>query len=462
MPKTMQATIKNNTPAAYEIPQLPSADVPHLDQYFGVWAMEPDRFSATIQGVSRMDLAAHIAQQIPLQAKSGDGSGSGDYTMTGDGIAVIEIIGTLTKYGSSMSSEGSTQLARRRVRAAVRDSAVKAIAIMIDSPGGSVSGTKDLADEIARAGKTKVVGAYIEDLGASAAYWIASQAGFVAANESALVGSIGTYGVIYDMSKRAENEGIKVHVVRAGEFKGAGAPGTEVTDAQLAEYQRTVNSLNAFFVKAVGDGRAMEPERVAAIADGRIHVASEAKAIGLIDAIITQDEFFLRLAGNGTSTSAIKSQGGIAMSETQETPKAATFHEIKAACRGADEKFICAQLENGATAEQARDAWTDELNARLKASEEAKAEAEKNAADAKAEAEKKPAQASGVDPLGSGKAKADAGGADATERWNSAVSEKVKAGMARKDAIRAVAVEDPDLHAEYLDEVNQSKNKLDR
>ena len=63
---------------------------------------------------------------------------------------------------------------------------------------------------------------------------VASQAGFVAANESALVGSIGTYGVIYDLSKRAENEGITVHIVRAGAFKGAGVPGAPVTDEQLA------------------------------------------------------------------------------------------------------------------------------------------------------------------------------------------------------------------------------------
>ena len=61
------------------------AGVPHLDQYFGVWAMEADRFGAMLNGLSRMDLAGHIAQRLPLQAVAGGGSGRGGagYEMIG-------------------------------------------------------------------------------------------------------------------------------------------------------------------------------------------------------------------------------------------------------------------------------------------------------------------------------------------------------------------------------------------
>ena len=57
-------------------------------------------------------------------------------------------------------------------------------------------------------------------------YWSASQCTRIYANDMAIVGSIGTYGVVYDSSKMAEDVGIKVHVVRAGEMKGAGVAGT--------------------------------------------------------------------------------------------------------------------------------------------------------------------------------------------------------------------------------------------
>jgi protease-4 len=130
-------------------------------------------------------------------------------------VAVISLTGKLMKQQASMGGGTSTVQARRDIRAAASDPDIGAILLRIDSPGGTAAGTKELADEITAAKTKKPVWAYVEDMAASAAYWAASQASRIIANETALVGSIGTYGVVQDTSGMAAMEGVKVHVIRS-------------------------------------------------------------------------------------------------------------------------------------------------------------------------------------------------------------------------------------------------------
>ena len=93
----------------------------------------------------------------------------------------------------------------------------------VDSPGGHVAGVQALADTIFQARKLKPLHAHIEDLGASAAYWLASQANTVTANSTAEVGSIGTMAVVHDSSGAAAKAGIKVYVVSSAPAAGIGS-----------------------------------------------------------------------------------------------------------------------------------------------------------------------------------------------------------------------------------------------
>ena len=172
---------------------------------------------------------------------------------------------------------------RRALSLANGDDSVHSILLVVESPGGTVAGTSELAKAVASSPKPVV--AYIEDMGASAAYWVASAATKVYANDSAYVGSIGTYMVIRDTSQAADKAGIKVHVINAGEFKGAGSAGTEVTDSQLAEFQRVINDTNNLFVEAVASHRGLDLATAKSLADGRIHLAAEAVKLGLIDGV---------------------------------------------------------------------------------------------------------------------------------------------------------------------------------
>ncbi len=255
------------------------------------WAIEEGaarRFLDALKAVSPADAHARHVAARQAQAEEGD---SRPYRMD-RGVAVLSLEGPMTKRPTSMSwmfGGTSTIEMRQALRAAERDPEVASVLLVVDSPGGQVAGTSDLAADVARVAKVKPVIAYVSDLAASAAYWVASGATEVWANDTAIVGSIGTYMVVEDSKALADEMGVTVYVVRAGEHKGAGVPGTAVTQAHLAEWQRPVDALNDEFVGAVARGRGLDDEGARRLADGRVHVGAAAKALGLIDGVASLD-----------------------------------------------------------------------------------------------------------------------------------------------------------------------------
>lgn len=413
-----------------------------LDQYFGVWAILEEPFRAAVDRVSGIDLRAHV-QQSAASSKAAS-SGGDRYPITASGIAVISISGEMTKYGSSLSAGASTVRVRRQIRNAAADAAVRGIFLAIDSPGGTVSGTQDLAADIAAAAAKKPLHGYCEDLCASAAYWAVSQARRVSANPTALVAGIGTYAVIEDSSGMAKQKGIKVHVVRAGAFKGAGAPGTEVTPEQLAQWQRVVDGLNDHFVSAVAAGRKLSPARARALADGRVHIAADAKALGLVDAVETFDQALAALTASLDPSTPVSKRKH--MSEnTIAAPVAASLKELKDACVGADDAFITTQLEADATVAQATVAWMAEQRARLTAL-------------------RQEAAAGTIGPIASSLATNQSGArpsaaADPIGAWNAAIQAKLAAGRSRQQAIKQLVREEPELHQAYIAAYNAGNRR---
>ena len=114
--------------------------------------------------------------------------------------------------------------AQRLVEQAAEDPVVAAILLRVDSPGGTVAGVSDLAEAVYAARKVKPVSAYISDLGASAAYYIASQAQRLYADSDALVGSIGVYSVVRLVQvSRARHQSARGQS-RCGQGQGRWAP----------------------------------------------------------------------------------------------------------------------------------------------------------------------------------------------------------------------------------------------
>lgn len=252
-----------------------------LADYCGLWAIEPTAFDSLWRMALALDMQQHVAAK-PEPIRSALEKAS---TGRGRSVAMIRATGLLMKSASSLGGTSSIQL-RRDIRQAAADPDVSAILLAFDSPGGTVAGTADLAADVRAARKSKPVWAHIDDLGASAAYWVASQAERVFANDSsALIGSIGTYQILRDFSAAAEREGVKTHVIKTGPLKGAGSPGAPVTDEQLAHVQQLVNATQEIFDAAVRKGRGLSASELEAVRHGGVLMADDAKSARLIDGI---------------------------------------------------------------------------------------------------------------------------------------------------------------------------------
>jgi signal peptide peptidase SppA len=252
------------------------------------WAVETSWFTEAVGRLRDKLYQPKLLSERMAEVRAAAGDGR-PFALDSGGVAVIPMSGPLIKGEGKLGEVNSLQI-RRAVRAAAADEAVGAIMLLIDSPGGTVAGTEELARDVRNARARKPTFAHLDDEGASAAYWIASQAEKVTANATAMVGSIGTVAVVEDLSGALSADGIKVHVVSTGAYKGAFAAGAPVLPEHLTYLQGKVDELNGHFLDWVAKGRGATPKTVQGWADGRMWLAGEAKAMGLIDGVMQFDQ----------------------------------------------------------------------------------------------------------------------------------------------------------------------------
>jgi signal peptide peptidase SppA len=207
-----------------------------------------------------------------------------------DGVAIIRAEGMMiSKWSRLLNDWGivSTDVLADTVTAAAYDPAVAGIMLVIDSPGGMVTGVPEAARAVRNAATMKPTLAYNDGMMDSAAYWIGSQATAIYSTESGRTGSIGAYLAFMDFSKLAESVGIKVEVIRSAPHKGMGTPGTSLSDADRTALQTRIDTLGNDFIRAVMDARTQ-------IADGHFNGldfdATTAQKGGLIEGVKTRSE----------------------------------------------------------------------------------------------------------------------------------------------------------------------------
>lgn len=267
----------------------PDDTAPCFHAHMGIWAINPMWLASVLQAL-KLGLWP-VQPQAAIVARDREKL----YGQTQDGVAVIRIQGQMTKTPSKFGGT-SAILTRMALRQALASEDISSIMFTIDSPGGQVAGINDLAVAIRQAGEKKPVAAYIEDLGASAAYWLASQTQRITANPTAEIGSIGVFAVLQDLSGMAEREGVQVRVVSTGPYKGLGVSGTPVTQELIDDVQSHVNQIGAFFFRAVQQGRRLSEQRLQAVTDGRVWLAQEAQQHGLIDGVESFEEALVATA----------------------------------------------------------------------------------------------------------------------------------------------------------------------
>lgn len=241
------------------------------------------------QSLQSMDPAQHRAEFEARNPLTGDAGARKPYELRQDGVAIFGASGVMTKKPTSFGGGLATTTFRSQLRAALKDPDCKGALVVVDSPGGLVNGTQELADDVAAFAAKKPITIFIDDQCFSAAYWGFSTATRIVMNASGFCGNMGILAVLYDTSKAAEAAGVECLIFKTGPLKGAGTPGSVITDEQQAEFQAMVDTYGQNFVNTVAKGRKMKRDDVRALFTGGIFSAKDALANGLIDAIGTLD-----------------------------------------------------------------------------------------------------------------------------------------------------------------------------
>ncbi len=271
-----------------------------LDVITAPWAIEPAKL-LEIQEIYATHLRGEKIDIAAVEARIGKplDNTPKNYEVV-DGVAIVAIEGVIAKRANlfmQISGGVSTELAARDLKAALGDPAVHSIILSIDSPGGTVDGTQNLADIVYAARDKKPVVSLASGLMASAAYWIGSAAMETYITDATTrVGSIGVVATHVDVSKNEEMRGIKTTEVFAGKFKRINSQYGPLTDSGRQSMQDEVDYLYSIFVDAVAKQRNVSVDTVLEdMADGRIFTGEQAIAAGLVDGVSTMEALISKL-----------------------------------------------------------------------------------------------------------------------------------------------------------------------
>lgn len=220
------------------------------------------------------------------------------YPLSKSGIAVIDVLGTLTRSWGCDPYSGSTGYDGiwTKLAYAMDDPAVKGIWFRINSGGGAVDGLYDLVDAIwqcsARNGGKPIWG-FAGDYAYSAAYALGMACDRLMAPPLGAVGSIGTLAIFVDYTAMLEAEGIKATIFRSPDRKAIGIGGMEPLDnPEIEKIQAMIEEATAYFQDRAALYRGV-PKSAISETRGNDYTATQAKAIGLIDGILREQDAWL-------------------------------------------------------------------------------------------------------------------------------------------------------------------------
>jgi len=474
--------------------------IPHFQQFDGPWAIYAPFASKLVSLLKDIDWSSHLADQQSQIDQGEHPYSDAGFEITSEGVAIVDVEGFLSKYGSSLSRRGSTVRFRQVLRRVVSEfyaGRVSKCLVVIESGGGTTMGTAEAADELRATSEVLPTWVYIEDIGASAAYWIASRATRVICNLSAIVGSIGTYMTTFDLSKAFSKEGVETLLISADTWqgnpsphKGAGAFGTEITEEQRGEFKRVTNQINRPFLESVHEARGLSDEQMESVSDGRVWIGEEAVSAGLVDAAMSYDEALAELSGLASSNSPetqsqhkvnhmpkpkanssdlsnprlsneeqednqdmttkpedeesndeeTQEESGDEQDdeETQPQSVAATIPQLKKAFPKASSDFLLSAAESSLSLDQARTRYNEERISHL----------EKENRELKLKVGQ-----SGNDPVGVRREQSTFDG-DAKSTWRAEIDKLVKGGLSKSQAAQKLGKDQPELRQAYVAAVN--------
>ncbi len=281
-----------------------------------LWAITPEALQQVVA------IAQGFGDPEAVASKLGRPLANARKVSVRDGVAVVPVIGPIFRYANmftEMSGATSVQTLALDFQAALDDPSINSIVLEIDSPGGQVSGISEFAAQIKAADKPVI--AYVSSMSASAAYWIASAADQIIANDTSMLGSI---GVVWQASIDSEDNEVKF-ISSQSPLKQASPTTANGRD----QYQKTVDSMAEVFINTVATNRNTTREDVIAnFGMGGIMIAADAIAVGMADELGSLESIIATRSGGKKS---LKSNKGLNMTNITKELIASDYTDIAAA-----------------------------------------------------------------------------------------------------------------------------------
>ena len=252
--------------------------------------------SRIIPMLSRLLMAALLlcgACQPRINLFPDPGEALKEYTVEGEGsdkILLVHIRGMLsTSPNSGLISEAPSQVQEvvSRLALAAEEKDIKAIVLVIHTPGGTVTASDILHQQILRhkqRTEQKVV-ALLMGLATSGGYYIATAADRIVAHPTTITGSVGTVFIRPDLTGLMDKLGVQAEITKSGKYKDIFSMFRHSTEEERCMMQNMIDELNTRFLDAVRQGRHLDEEKLRKAAGASVLTASQAKDLGLVDSI---------------------------------------------------------------------------------------------------------------------------------------------------------------------------------
>jgi protease-4 len=205
----------------------------------------------------------------------------------GPRIAVIYASGVIASGASTYDTTSGTVVGSdtmlEYLRKARADNSIKAIVLRVDSPGGSAVASDIIWREVVLTRNVKPVIASMSDVAASGGYYISMPATAIVAEPATLTGSIGVVMLKFVIDGTLKKLGMNMEGVKDGRFADLYSPVKPFTPEERAKIQEQMQATYDTFVEKAAQGRSTTPEKIDAMAQGRVWTGAQAKQLGLVD-----------------------------------------------------------------------------------------------------------------------------------------------------------------------------------
>lgn len=204
-------------------------------------------------------------------------------------IALVRLSGPISEVLESGAFGSAIGITPAQVaswlKKAENDSSVKAVVLRVNSPGGTVAASQEIAAQIKKfKEKTKkplIIS--MGDVAASGGYYISVYADKIVAQPGTTTGSIGVISLFFSIEELLQNWGIKPEIFKSGKYKDLFRGLRPLTDEERALMQQYIDEFYEQFINAVAEGRKLPPERVRELATGQVYSGAQALQLELVD-----------------------------------------------------------------------------------------------------------------------------------------------------------------------------------